>query len=182
MRLYPGSEWARLIEDPEFLDAEEMVREAQREEYEAMLGRYYRRDYQNVLLDVDEVLERDSANHFECKYKLLRAQCVGGLTSYSQGTAPPTTTHCKALLPECPETEESAWAKDMMRKFGVELGSEATTKDEEAEEAPGESRRLTPIPTRNITSPFSFRWAAEAGKTSRQKHQISTMHFTPQSA
>ena len=138
VRLYPGSEWARLIEDPEFLDAEEMVREAQREEYEAMLGRYYRRDYQNVLLDVDEVLERDSANHFECKYKLLRAQCVGGLTSYS-GDRTPYYNALQGIVAECPETEESAWAKDMMRKFGVELGSEATTKNEEAEEAPEES-------------------------------------------
>ena len=138
LRLYPGSEWARLIEDPEFLDAEELTREAHRVEYEAMLTRYYRRDYQNVLLDVDEVLARDSANHFECKYKLLRAQCVGGLTSFS-GDRTPYYNALQGIVSECPESEESAWAKDMMRKFGVELGPNAATKDEEKEEAQEES-------------------------------------------
>ena len=42
------------------------------------MSRYYTRDYQNVLLDIDEVLERDSVNFYACKYTLLRAQCVGG--------------------------------------------------------------------------------------------------------
>ena len=134
VRLYPGSEWARLIEDPEFLDEEEMVREAQREEYEALLGRYYRREYQNVLLDIDEVLARDSANHFECKHNLLRAQCVGGLTSYT-GDRTPYYEALQGIVESCPETEEAEWAEDMMRRFGVELGSSlSNTKQEEQQE------------------------------------------------
>ena len=76
--MYPGSEWARLIEDPEYLDEEEVTRQAQREEYEAMLSRYYTRDYQNVLLDIDEVLERDSVNFLRLQVHLRFAQCVAG--------------------------------------------------------------------------------------------------------
>ena len=138
VRLYPGSEWARLIEDPEYLDEEEVVKEAQREEYEALLSRYYTRDYQNVLLDIDGVLERDSANHYECKYQLLRAQCVGGLTSYT-GDRTPYFEALQGILGTCPDTEEATFARETMRKLGVELGSEESKEDEPMEEEPEES-------------------------------------------
>jgi len=135
IRLYPGSEWARLIEDPEYLDEEEVVKEAQREEYEAMLSRYYTRDYQNVLLDIDEVLERDSANMYACKYTLLRAQCVGGLTSYT-GDRTPYFEALQGILGTCPDTEEATFARELMRALGVELGEEATKPTTQGEEEP----------------------------------------------
>ena len=138
VRLYPGSEWARLIEDPEYLDEEEVVKEAQREEYEALLSRYYTRDYQNVLLDIDGVLERDSANHYECKYQLLRAQCVGGLTSYT-GDRTPYFEALQGILGTCPDTEEATFARETMRKLGVELGGEESKEEGPKEEEPEES-------------------------------------------
>ena len=134
LRLYPGSEWARLIEDPEFQDEAEIIREAQREEYEAFLNRYYLKDYQQVLLDIDEVLARDSANAFECKHRLLRTQCVGGLTSYS-GERTPYFEALASVVSDCPDTEEAAFAQDLMRKLGVTLGDDPTPKEvEETEE------------------------------------------------
>ena len=130
LRLYPGSEWARLIEDPEFQDEAEIIREAQREEYEAFLNRYYLKDYQQVLLDIDEVLARDSANAFECKHRLLRTQCVGGLTSYS-GERTPYFEALASVVSDCPDTEEAAFAQDLMRKLGVSLGDDPTPKEVE---------------------------------------------------
>ena len=121
VRLYPGSEWARLIEDPDFKDEEEVLREVQREVYESLLSRYYTKDYQRVLLDIDEVVAADSVNFFACKYTLLRAQCVGGLTSYS-GDRTPYFEALQGVVADCPDTEEAAFAQDIMRKLGVELG------------------------------------------------------------
>ena len=138
VRLYPGSEWARLIEDPDYLNEEEVLREAQREEYETYLGRYYTRDYQNVLLDIDEILERDSVNFFECKYTLLRAQCVGGLTSYT-GDRTPYFEALQGILGTCPDTEESEFASDLMRALGVELGRGDDKPSEVIEDMPEES-------------------------------------------
>ena len=139
VRLYPGSEWARLIEDPEYLDEEEMIREAQREVYEGLLSRYYTRDYQNVLLEIDEVLEEDTANMFTCKYRLLRAQCVGGLTSYT-GDRTPYFEALQGILGECPDTEEAAYAREVMQKLGVALGTElGEGKGDEEEEVLDES-------------------------------------------
>jgi len=124
VRLYPGSEWARLIEDPDFKDEEEVLREVQREVYESLLSRYYTKDYQRVLLDIDEVVAADSVNFFACKYTLLRAQCVGGLTSYS-GDRTPYFEALQGVVADCPDTEEAAFAQDIMRKLGVELGPDA---------------------------------------------------------
>ena len=139
-RLYPGSEWARLIEDPDFKDEEEVLREVQREVYESLLSRYYTKDYQRVLLDIDEVVAADSVNFFACKYTLLRAQCVGGLTSYS-GDRTPYFEALQGVVADCPDTEEAAFAQDIMRKLGVELGPEARggkEQDPEPEASPFE--------------------------------------------
>lgn len=133
VRLYPGSEWAKLILDPEFLDEEEVLREAQREVYEDLLARYYRRDYQNVLLDIDDVVAQDSVNFFACKYTLLRAQCVGGLTSYT-GDRTPYFEALQGIVASCPDTEESAFASELMRTLGVDLGDASPKKEQE--EAP----------------------------------------------
>jgi len=140
VRLYPGSEWARLIEDPDFKDEEEVLREAQREVYESLLSRYYTKDYQRVLLDIDEVVAADSVNFFACKYTLLRAQCVGGLTSYS-GDRTPYFEALQGVVADCPDTEEAAFAQDIMRKLGVELGPDARgskEQDPEPEASPFE--------------------------------------------
>ena len=140
VRLYPGSEWARLIEDPDFKDEEEVLREVQREVYESLLSRYYTKDYQRVLLDIDEVVAADSVNFFACKYTLLRAQCVGGLTSYS-GDRTPYFEALQGVVADCPDTEEAAFAQDIMRKLGVELGPEARggkEQDPEPEASPFE--------------------------------------------
>ena len=142
VRLYPGSEWARLIEDPDFKDEEEVLREVQREVYEALLSRYYTKDYQRVLLDIDEVVAADSVNFFECKYTLLRAQCVGGLTSYS-GDRTPYFEALQGVVADCPDTEEAAFAQDIMRKLGVELGPDARggkEQDPEPEASPFEAQ------------------------------------------
>ena len=142
VRLYPGSEWARLIEDPDFKDEEEVLREVQREVYEALLSRYYTKDYQRVLLDIDEVVAADSVNFFECKYTLLRAQCVGGLTSYS-GDRTPYFEALQGVVADCPDTEEAAFAQDIMRKLGVELGPDAKggkEQDPEPEASPFEAQ------------------------------------------
>ena len=130
VRLYPGSEWARLIEDPDFKDEEEVLREVQREVYESLLSRYYTKDYQRVLLDIDEVVAADSVNFFACKYTLLRAQCVGGLTSYS-GDRTPYFEALQGVVADCPDTEEAVFAQDIMRKLGVELGPDAQGKKEQ---------------------------------------------------
>jgi tetratricopeptide (TPR) repeat protein len=132
---YPGSEWANLIENPDFLDAEEEAYETERIVYEEMLSRYYRKDYQATLLAIDSIIAERPENPLSCKYNLLRAQCVGGLTSYT-GDRTPYFDALKQLISNCPETEEAIFAASLLSQLGVDLGfvgkveSEEVTQDE----------------------------------------------------
>lgn len=118
---YPGSEWANLIENPDFLDAEEEAYETERIAYEEMLARYYKKDYQATLLDIDVINNERPENPLACKYNLLRAQCVGGLTSYT-GDRTPYFDALKLLISDCPETEEATFAASLLAQLGVDLG------------------------------------------------------------
>ena len=129
---YPGSEWARLIEDPDFLDEEEEAYEFERITYEEHLSSYYARDYQATLLEVDVVINERPENPLRCKYNLLRAQCVGGLTSYT-GDRTPYFDALKGIIDVCPETEEAAFARSLLRQLGVDLGSVGEVPKEEEE-------------------------------------------------
>lgn len=131
---YPGSEWANLIENPDFLDAEEEAYETERIAYEEMLDRYYRKDYQAALLDIDAINLERPENPLACKYNLLRAQCVGGLTSYT-GDRTPYFDALKQLISDCPETEEAVFAGSLLAQLGVDLGFVGKTdKTDETEE------------------------------------------------
>ena len=100
--------------------------------YEEYLTRYYARDYQATLLDIDVLIKERPENPLRCKYNLLRAQCVGGLTSYT-GDRTPYFDALKGILNECPETEEAAFAASILRQLGVDLGSVGKTPNKEEE-------------------------------------------------
>ena len=138
---YPNSEWALLIENPDYLDAEEEEYETERIEYEAFLTRYYNRDYQQTLLDINKVLAERPGNQLECMYILLRTQCIGGLTSYT-GDRDPYYTALEEIISTCPDTEQEEFARALLQQLGVSLsGSEAT---EEQEKAPPSAFALAP--------------------------------------
>ena len=138
---YPGSEWAILIENPEFADEEEMRREADREAYEAFLMRYYQKDYQQVLLDITPVIENEPQNHFLCQYRLLRAQCIGGLSARTGGDRRSYFEALYAVVDSCPESDEGDFALELLTELG---GLRAPEKEEEPKEEAKES-------------PFSFK-------------------------
>ena len=56
--LYPDSEWAQLVEDPDFVDFEEQRRMDELAAYEAHLIRYYsQKDYQELLTEINALLD-----------------------------------------------------------------------------------------------------------------------------
>ena len=128
---YPDSEWALLIENPDFKDEAEEAYEEERVVYEELLGRFYAKDYQNTLLKVEAILEERPNNQLACKYQLLSAQCVGGLTSYT-GDRDPYHKALEEITMTCPDTEEAEFAAELLRQLGVRLGGGAAeeVKDE----------------------------------------------------
>lgn len=146
---FPGSEWAMLIENPDYLDAEEMAYEEERAIYEAYLGRYYAKDYQNTLLEINDLMEERPQNPLICKYTLLAAQCVGGLTSYTNDRTPYYDA-LRDISTTCPETEEAAFAEDLLRKLGQKAQEATAEPDTEPEDTafeinPGKSHYFAVI-------------------------------------
>ena len=134
---YPGSEWAILIENPEFADEEEMRREDDRAEYEAFLMRYYQKDYQQVLLDITPVIENEPENYFACQYRLLRAQCIGGLSSRTGGDRTSYFEALYAVVDSCPESEEGEFALSLLTQLGgLRKGVEEEKEPVAEEESP----------------------------------------------
>ncbi len=130
---YPGSEWAIMIENPEYADEEEMRREADRAVYEAFLMRYYQKDYQQVLLDITPIIEESAPNYFMCQYRLLRAQCIGGLSALTGGDRRSYFESLYAVVDSCPETEEGEFALALLTQLDGLRAPEAN-QDKEPEE------------------------------------------------
>ena len=114
MERYPDSEWAILIENPDFADQEEVRREEERLAYEELLQRYYAKAYQEVLLVADEVINFQPTNNYLCKYRLLRAQSIGGLSGQTGGDRRAYFEALQLIVRECPDTEEAAFAQALL--------------------------------------------------------------------
>lgn len=135
---YPNSEWAILIENPDFADQQEMLIQEQRQEYEILLQRYYGKAYQEVLLACNEVINYDMSNHYLCKYRLLKAQCVGALSSFTGGDRRAYFEALGILIIECPESEEAAFAQELLSLLNAGKGP----KQEETKEEPEEQKEV----------------------------------------
>lgn len=128
---YPGSEWSQLVENPDYQDYAELKKAEERAAYEAILSKYYSRQYKDVVSQTDSVIRTEPENSVLCKYKVLRAQAVG----YLDGQVGIRTTYLSALesvKSECPGSEEAAFAEDLLKK----LNGETTSKNEDPKDDP----------------------------------------------
>lgn len=114
LQRYPDSEWAILIENPDFVDQEEIRREEQRLAYEELLQRYYGKAYQEVLLACDEVINSQPTNFYKCKHDLLRAQCIGALSARTGGDRTAYYEALEKVVNWCGEMEEGEYARILL--------------------------------------------------------------------
>ncbi|MDA1336177.1 MAG: hypothetical protein O2818_04740 [Bacteroidetes bacterium] len=131
---YPDSEWALLIENPDFADQEEVRREEERLAYEELLKRYYGKAYQEVLLACNEVINYAPNNHLVCKYRLLRAQCVGGLSAYTGGDRLAYFQALNDVISWCEDSEEAEYA--LMLLAALNASPDKVKEKEESIEEP----------------------------------------------
>lgn len=113
---YPGTEWAMLVENPEYLDVAEIKKQEEREAYEVVLNLYYQRIYQTLLLKTNEVIDSEPENHLLCKYRLLQALATGGMDAMV-GQRSNYIEALRKVIKECPETEEAEYAQDRLNKL-----------------------------------------------------------------
>jgi hypothetical protein len=117
---YPDSEWARLIDNPEYLDQREVKDKEETAAYEEVYKLYVRGSYVDALGACNKVIQEEPENHLLCKYKLMRAICIG----YSDGVVGVRDNFIKELndvKANCPNSEEAAQASEILKSLNKEL-------------------------------------------------------------
>ena len=111
---YPGSDWAMLVDNPGFLDIQDMKKAKENEDYEKAYAYYSSRSYGRAKNYCDSVITRDAQNGLICKYKLLRAVCVG-YSDATYGVKENYQNELNALVQECAGTDEAKRADQLLR-------------------------------------------------------------------
>jgi len=133
---YPDSEWAILVENPDYADKEEVRRQTERAAYEALLARYYAKAYVEVMRETERIIESEPENYYLCKHRILRAQAFAGSIS---GTGADRGQYFQALndvVKGCPDTEEATFAQELLNLLGAprDKEPEAVVVDETPDE------------------------------------------------
>ena len=133
--LYPDSEWAQLVENPEFVDFEEQRRIDELAAYEAHLIRYYaQKDYQPLLTEINALLDTVPNHTQECRYRFLRAQCIGWLDGRVRGR----DNYIAALqevVASCDSSDQAMAAAEILAGLGVG-GGDKPGKGDKADAVP----------------------------------------------
>lgn len=74
---YPDSEFAKLILNPEYITSKSQKYEAEKSIYEETYKKYNRRQYTDVLIVCNTVIQEEPDNNFLSKYYLVKALTVG---------------------------------------------------------------------------------------------------------
>ena len=156
-RLYPGSDWARLVDNPAFLDIQDLKKTTESQAYQRTYEMYTSRRYQEARASCDSVLSTQPENHLLCKYKLLKAICVG----YSDAPFSITENYVNELnqvIQSCQGSEEATRAQLLIsavnREQQPEPSAESVGAPEEAKEDSVSSEELN-------FDPFSYDAGAE---------------------
>lgn len=106
---WPGSEFARLVENPDLLQQDEANRMAEDQAYQDLYMQFKQGAYRGVLTTCEGVLASQPRNHLRPKYALLRAMCIGGLRMME-----PFREALEQVRDEYPGTEEAAAASALL--------------------------------------------------------------------
>lgn len=79
MERWPNSEFARLVRDPNVLQADEQRKREEEEAYKGTYQQYRQYAFIPVVNACDKVIREEPRNHFRPKYHILKAMAMGGL-------------------------------------------------------------------------------------------------------
>lgn len=123
---YPDSEFARLIENPDQLQADSMKRKEESDAYASMYGMFRSKGYGEVIMGSSQVIKEQPENHLLPKYYMLRAMSIGGMRDVEGMKAA-----LEELRAKFPDTEESKKAGELLATLNsVSDMSKSKTKDE----------------------------------------------------
>lgn len=111
---YPGSDWAMLVDNPAFLDIQDMKNAKESEAYQEAYSMYASRNYGSAKTYCDSIISKEPENHLLCKYRLLRAVCVG-YSDAMNGVKQNYQNELNQLVQTCGGTEEAKRADELLK-------------------------------------------------------------------
>lgn len=113
---YPNSDWALLVDNPNYMNAEQMRKEEEEKNYTKAYNQYVtNHPYDAVTTCTKAIAERPS-NHLVCQYHMLKATCLGK-TEVAFGVRENCETELKAVVAGCPNTEMATQAAEMLKQL-----------------------------------------------------------------
>ncbi len=113
---YPETEYAMLILNPEYKSMEALRTSQEVEAYAAVLEIYRVRNYSDVIIRSNRVIEQEPENHLIPKYYFLKALATGGMDSYS-GQRDNYIAALEEITRLFPDTEEAIRADEMLKQL-----------------------------------------------------------------
>jgi len=160
---YPNSDWAMLVDNPGYLDIQDMKRAEENEAYQLAYNYYLSRNYAKARTYCDSVIKSDVQNRLLCKYKLLRAICVG----YSDapfGVKENYQNELNRLVQECVGSEEATKADQLLRALNAGQEIDTSGPSNAGSEAFQDSTQQAAVPVDSTAfddGPFIFDANAE---------------------
>lgn len=127
---YPGSIWASLIDNPDYKDEQEQQTAREVAAYAIAYNDYNRRQYVDLIIRSDSVIASEPDNHLLCKYRFLRAMCIGNMDR-QVGQRDNYIKALEAVTGNCGTSEEGVRAQEILDALAQEAGtSDATPKQD----------------------------------------------------
>lgn len=163
---FPDSEYAKLILNPNYKQAEQLAKDKDKAGYAATYQKYVRKQYAAVIINCNAIINTDSANAFLCNYYYLKAQAISGKNS-GLDTLGKLEHALSDVVDHCEGHEVYATAKGALDKI------RKTNSIEEAKEGKG-----TYIFDPGLKHFFVMVIPNESGKTKDAKMKLSNFNST----
>jgi hypothetical protein len=106
---YPTSEFARLVRDPNVLQADDARKAIEEFEYKDIYQQFRQGAHARVIAACERVIDEEPRNHFRSKYYLLRAMAIGSMRNVSG-----FRTALGEVVATFPGTDEARAAEELL--------------------------------------------------------------------
>ncbi len=115
---YPNSDWALLVDNPNYMNAEQMRKEEEEKNYTKAYNQYATNHPYDAVTSCTKAIAERPKNHLICQYHMLKATCLGK-TEVAFGVRENCEAELKAVVSDCPNTDMAAKAAEMLKQLNT---------------------------------------------------------------
>ena len=113
---YPNSDWALLVDNPNYMNPEQMRKEEEEKNYTKAYNQYVTNHPYDAVTTCTIAIADRPKNHLICQYHMLKATCLGK-TEVAFGVRENCESELKAVVDGCPNTEMATQAAEMLKQL-----------------------------------------------------------------